>query len=360
MTVTSPAAEPMDLAAVQACVDDVLRGFLDAKAATAAAQGLPEDIPRALRDFLLAGGKRLRPLLCVIGWRAAGGRRNTTPVVRTAAALELFHAFCLIHDDIVDRSATRRGRPTVHRALASGHPAPDSADAAWWGTCGAILTGDMALAWSEELLHTANHPPARRAALHKVLQEMRDEVIYGQYLDLLAPLAPATDVNAALRVIRYKTAKYTFERPLHIGAVLAGAGPGLLDTLSSLALPLGEAFQLRDDLLGVFGDPSRTGKPVLDDLREGKRTALLALAAQRATPAQQALLAGLVGNPVLDEAGAARIRDVLQATGARTTVEGMIAARYEQALAVLEDTAIPPAVAVTLRRIAARTTERTS
>ncbi|QCX82373.1 (2E,6E)-farnesyl diphosphate synthase (plasmid) [Streptomyces sp. YIM 121038] len=360
MTAPSLAAPPADLSAVQDRVEAVLRHFLGQKIRTAVEGCLPDDVPRALHGFLHAGGKRLSPLLCVVGWQAAGGHGDSAPVARVAAGLELFHAFCLIHDDNMDNSATRRRRPAVHRALAHRHPAPDSEDAAWWGICGAILAGDMALAWSQELLDTTVSPPARRAALNQVLQTMRQEVTYGQHLDLLAPHKPATDLDTTLRVIRYKTAKYTVERPLHTGAVLAGADQGLLDALSRYALPLGEAFQLRDDVLGIYGTPKQTGKPVLDDLREGKHTVLLALAAQRATPTQRALLDRLVGQRALDEAGAARIRQVLEATGARSTVEAMIATRYQQALAALQNTPCPPVSITALRRIAALAVERTS
>ncbi|MFE0042665.1 polyprenyl synthetase family protein [Streptomyces albireticuli] len=226
--------------------------------------------------------------------------------------------------------------------------------------CGAILTGDAALAWCDELLGSAAFAPARRTALQRIICAMRDEVIHGQYLDLRAAHAPDADVETALQVIRYKTAKYTIERPLHAGAATVGAAPALLNTLSRFALPLGEAFQLRDDLLGVFGNPRTTGKPVLDDLREGKRTVLLALGAQRATGAQQALLNDLVGDPTLDHAGALRIREVLETTGARATVEAMIEKRYEQALDTLDDAALPPPAAVTLRHLAALAVKRTA
>lgn len=360
MNIASLTAQPLGLAAAQAQVDNLLRDFLDAKATTAKADGLPEDIAHALREFLDAGGKRLRPVLCVIGWHAAGGHGDTGPVVGTAAALEMFHAFCLIHDDIMDHSVSRRGRPTVHHALAARHPDRPGRghDTTWLGTSGAILVGDMALAWSDELLDAAALPSSRLAEVRRVIHAMREEVIHGQYLDLLAPLGAATDLNTALTVIRYKTAKYTIERPLHTGAVLAGAGRPLRAALSRFALPLGEAFQLRDDLLGVFGNPHQTGKPVLDDLREGKHTALLALAHQRATPAQQALLAQLVGDSALDEDGAARIRQVLEAAGARAAVESMITTRYGQALAALESVPITPPATMTLRRIAALAVER--
>ncbi|MEU9109903.1 polyprenyl synthetase family protein [Streptomyces xanthophaeus] len=357
---SAPAAAPaLDLGAIRAHVDTILAAFLDAKVRSAAEQGLPEDIPAALRGFLLAGGKRLRPVLCVVGWHAADGQGTDASVTRTAAALEMFHAFALIHDDIMDRSASRRGQPTVHRALAA-HYQHAGEDRAWLGVSAAILAGDMALAWSDELLHTAGHPHGRLAKLHKVLDAMREEVIYGQHLDLLAALGSVCDADTALKVIRYKTATYTFQRPLHAGAVLAGAGPTLLEGLSRFALPLGEAFQLRDDLLGVYGNPQHTGKPATDDLREGKHTLLLALASQRATPAQREILHQHVGNPHLDQDEAARIRDVLDATGARTTVEDMISARCRQALTALTHMPCPQPALDALRHIAELATERTS
>ncbi|MFD9427489.1 MULTISPECIES: polyprenyl synthetase family protein [unclassified Streptomyces] len=354
MTAPSLHVEPLDLAALRSRVDSVLHSFLETKTRGAADRSLPPDVPATLRDFLAAGGKRLRPLFCVLGWHAASGHGDDAAVIRTAAALEMFHAFCLIHDDIMDNSATRRGHPTVHRSIAlrCGH--------AQLGTSAAILIGDMALAWSDELLHTANHPPHRLADLRRVIDLMRQEVIYGQYLDLMTPLGPLNDHQAALKVIQFKTAKYTVERPLHCGATLADADPRLHTALSMYALPLGEAFQLRDDILGVYGRPDTTGKPVLDDLREGKHTVLIALAAQRADAAQRALLDSLVGNPDLDPDGAARIRTILDATGARATVEDVIATRYACALTALDATPYPPAAAAALRHIAAQAVERTS
>ncbi|MDK1475886.1 polyprenyl synthetase family protein [Streptomyces sp. 549] len=354
MTSTPVTTGPIDLDAVRAGVDAVLNGFLQHKSATAARGNLPGDVTRCLGEFLTAGGKRLRPLLCVVGWYAAGGHDDPERVLRAAASLELFHAFALIHDDIMDNSPTRRGRATVHRALAAGRGHATDPDR--WGAGAAILIGDMALAWSDELLHTTRPTPL---LLH-VVDSMREEIIYGQYLDLLAPDRPLTDVDAAFRVIRYKTAKYTIERPLHAGAALAGVGEAILEPMSRFAMPLGEAFQLRDDLLGVFGDPARTGKSVLDDLREGKHTVLLALAARNADPCQLALLRRLVGAPALDDDGAVDVRRVLEVTGARATVEGMIAARYQQALAAVDDLPCPSAAAGALRHIAALAVERAS
>ncbi|WDO11232.1 polyprenyl synthetase family protein (plasmid) [Streptomyces murinus] len=354
MTLPYLNSQTIDLAAVQSRVDTALQAFLGTKTRGAEERALPPDVPTALRDFLAAGGKRLRPLLCVLGWHAAGGSGDDAAVIRTAAALEMFHAFCLIHDDIMDNSTTRRGQPTVHRSLANRHGHDHL------GTSAAILIGDMALAWSDELLHCAGHPPHRLVALRRVIDAMRQEVIYGQYLDLMTPLGPITDKEAALQVIRFKTAKYTCERPLHCGATLADADPELRTALSRYALPLGEAFQLRDDILGVYGRPDTTGKPVLDDLREGKHTVLVALAAQRADTTQRRLLDTLLGAEDLDFDGAARIRAVLDATGARDTVEDMIATRHEQALAALDIAPCPPPAVAALRHIAAQVVERTA
>src|ERR1041384_706255 len=217
---------------------------------------MPTQFVQALADFLAAGGKRLRPLLCVTGWHAAVGERTPPPaVIRVAAALEMFHAFALIHDDVMDQSSLRRGHPTVHRALAGQRLAagdsPVSAER--FGVGGALLVGDLALTWSDELIHTAGLGPAQLTAILPVLNVMRTEIMYGQYLDLVATGSPTDDVERALTIARYKTSKYSIERPLHIGAVLAGAGHDLLGALTGYALPLGEAFQLRADLLGAFG-----------------------------------------------------------------------------------------------------------
>ncbi|MER7918704.1 MULTISPECIES: polyprenyl synthetase family protein [unclassified Streptomyces] len=351
----------VDLPALRQAVDAHLADYLDRKAGTAADHHMPPEIVDTLRRFVLAGGKRLRPLLCVCGWYAAGGVGDTTQVVRVAASLEMFHAFVLIHDDIMDQSLTRRGHPTVHQSFIRRlRPHRSRTAAVRLGTSSAILSGDLALAWSDELLHTAGLPADRLTALLPVVDTLRTEVMYGQYLDLLATgdLSGGTDVP--LKVIRYKTAKYTVERPLHIGATLAHADACALDQLSAYALPLGEAFQLRDDLLGVFGTPHTTGKSRLDDLREGKYTVLIALALQHADPAQRESLDLLLGNPALDEGGADRIRDILITTGARTQVESMIRTRHAQARHALLRSTLPTHATRALRQIADASVARTS
>lgn len=342
-------------------IDALLGDFVETKAAEAADRGLPVQPARILREFLLAGGKRIRPLLSVLGWQAAtGAAAPTEPALRVAAAVEMFHAFCLIHDDIIDNSATRRGRPTVHRTLSEHSGRFDAPRAEHLGVARALLVGDLALAWSDELIHGANLTDDRLTSVHALIDAMRTEVMYGQYLDVSATGAPGAGLEQALAIIRYKTAKYSVERPLHLGATLADAPAALMRQLSAYALPLGEAFQLRDDLLGVFGDPATTGKSRLEDLREGKPTVLLALALREASPHHAEILRRLVGDPRLTESEAARVRDILTATGARERVEEMIEIRYRQARQALQSLDIPVPVHTHLRRLARRAVRRSA
>jgi len=353
MTAQPLLAEPLDLAAVRTQVTSILDHFLTHKAKEAADLRMPAEVTETLRDFLLAGGKRLRPVLCVTGWHAAGECGDSAPVLRVAASLEMFHAFCLIHDDVMDNSDTRRGHPTVHRTLALRHAGGRSTTAAdHLGTGAAILIGDLALAWADELLHTSHLTPAQRTRVLPLIDVMRTEVMYGQYLDLTAAGTLTSDVDRALAVIRYKTAKYTIERPLHLGAALAGADAELLAALSDFALPLGDAFQLRDDILGVYGNPHHTGKTNLDDLREGKDTALIALALQHAPCAQADQLRLFLGNPNLTQDQAEVARRIITATGARSEIEAMITEQFEQALTCLQMIPVEPAAAEVLRHLA--------
>jgi geranylgeranyl diphosphate synthase type I len=337
-------------------VDVVLSDYLNRKTLDAAEHNLPSEIPQILGDFITKGGKRVRPVLCVIGWVAAGGHSDASPVIQAAAALEIFHAFALIHDDIMDASTTRRGRPTVHGALAIRHQGRPDLDR--FAAAVALLLGDLALVWSDELLHTIPIAPARLAAAMDTIDLMRTEVMYGQYLDLIATGTPTPDLDSALRIARYKTAKYTVERPLHLGAVLGGASDGVRESLSAFAIPLGEAFQLRDDLLGVFGKPDVTGKSDLDDLREGKHTALMSIALRGAGPTDRSRLLSLVGRPDLSADGVAQVRTILADTGAQAAVERMITSRRHQAMHALKDADIPATAVTALREIAHAATQR--
>lgn len=353
-----------DLGPLRRAVDRRLADFLDSKAAAASRGGaLPADVVEEVRGFLFAGGKRLRPLMCLLGWHAACGRdtRPPDPVLGVAASLEMFHAFALIHDDLMDGSRHRRGRETLQHLLAARHTrqqarqpmaaADRAARSQRAGEATAILIGDLALAWSDELLHTAGLTPVQWQAVRPLVDTMRTEVMTGQYLDITSTGKPSADVSQALTIARYKTATYTVERPLHLGGAMAGAEDAFMSHCTAVGLPLGEAFQLRDDLLGVFGDPALTGKSRLEDLRDGKATVLMALAARAASPSQLRVLEELVGNRALDETAAARVRDVLVATGAAADAEAMIADRLLRAHTAMDAAAFPDPVAGTLRRI---------
>jgi len=311
----------------------------------------------ALAD-LLAGGKRLRPAFCFWGFRGAGGA-DSEPVVVAAASLELFQACAIVHDDVMDGSDTRRGQPAVHRRFAALHRtegwlgSPDS-----FGTGAAVLLGDLCLSWSEEMLSSSGLPDVVLQRGRPVFAQMRTELMGGQYLDLLEQARGGGSVQRALRVARYKSAKYTIEKPLHLGAVLAGAGPEVLAGYSRFGLPLGEAFQLRDDVLGVFGDPSQTGKPTGDDLREGKRTVLVALALEAASPAQAAVIRRHLGDPHLSDQGVADLRQVLSETGAARQVERMVESLLAESLAGLRRAPVQEPARTVLEQLAVAATTR--
>lgn len=320
---------------VQKALDDVLaRQAATVEAVSPHASPLVEYVAD-----LLSGGKRLRPAFAYWGWRGAGGA-DCPEILMAATSLELFQAAALIHDDVMDDSDTRRGRPAVHRRFGQLHRGSGwHGDTERYGMAGAVLAGDLCLSWSDEVLTGSGLPPESITRGRVVFDRMRTELMAGQYLDMLEQATMGTTdddpVASALTVIRFKSAKYTIEHPLLMGGTLAGAPQGLLDAYSAYGLPLGEAFQLRDDLLGVFGDPSETGKPAGDDLREGKRTVLVALALERATPAQAAQVRRLLGDPGLGADGVATLREILLETGAADRVEAMITADVEAAHAAL-------------------------
>jgi len=279
---------------------------------------------------LLQGGKRLRAAFLYWGYRAGGGQ-DTAAIIRAATAMEFFQAAALLHDDVMDDSDTRRGMPAAHRRLADEHAAAGWAGSGdRFGIAGAILGGDLCLIWSDELFSTSGLPVAELTRARPVFDRMRTQLMGGQFLDVLESargwdeLTTDQRVARARTVIRYKSAKYSIEHPLLIGATAAGVSAQDHDALSAYGLDLGEAFQLRDDLLGVFGDPAHTGKPAGDDLREGKRTVLVALALDQASPSTVTLFDKLLGKPDLDEPGVDELRDAIAASGAPARVEQMI------------------------------------
>ncbi|MDQ6938243.1 MAG: polyprenyl synthetase family protein, partial [Actinomycetota bacterium] len=316
-------------------IDEALATFLDDRARTLEAAGPDlDDIVRSARELVFAGGKRIRPLFAYWGWRCvhADDAPGEAELITAAAGLELLHAAALVHDDLIDDSATRRGRPAAHAHFADRHRV-----AGWPGASGAfgaavaILLGDLLLSWSATMVDGAGLDPARGRRARAVFDAMAAEMMAGQYLDVLDQARGRHSVESALRVARFKSAKYTVERPVQFGAAAGGASTAVLDALAGYGVPVGEAFQLRDDVLGVFGDPQTTGKPAGDDLREGKRTVLVALAHAAADPAGRALLDARLGDRDLDDAGISALRELIAGTGALAEVEAMIADRQARA-----------------------------
>ena len=303
------------------------------------------DFAETARGFL-AGGKRFRALFCYWGWQSAVsevddfdplGPRDAPGalpgIVLAAAALEMFHAAALVHDDIMDNSDTRRGAPSAHRHFAQTHLQRDwSGDADLFGTSSALLLGDLLLGWSDELFDAGTGALASRdlaLAGRAEFNRMRMEVTAGQYLDILEEASwtahPETEaLSRAHRVIVYKSAKYSVEAPLVIGAALGGASSEQLAALREFGQPLGVAYQLRDDLLGVFGDPDVTGKPAGDDLREGKRTVIIAIARAKLPTHVRHVIDELLGDRDLDAVQIDMLRTAIRDSGAVDQVERII------------------------------------
>jgi geranylgeranyl diphosphate synthase, type I len=333
-----------------------LTAFLAEQATVLESMG-PELVPMQLMaSQLLCGGKRLRPAFCVWGYVAAAGRPDEIELrslLTAAASLDVLHGSALVHDDVMDASDLRRGRPAAHRQFEALHAnAGWLGDSEFFGKAGAIILGDLLVMWSAQMLQAAGLDQTVLGRALPIVEAMRTEVTCGQYLDIVAqahPLrqrAPAIDsvrpsielaLDDASRVVEYKAARYTVQRPAQIGAALGGGDDELYYALGAYGSPLGRAFQFRDDLLGVFGDPQLTGKPSGDDLREGKRTVLIAHAFAHAGAAGQKLLVQRLGDPGLTPEGIAELQRVIIESGAREAVEGMITEGYERAIRALQN-----------------------
>ena len=294
---------------VRARIDAELTAFLgDRRRALAEAHPVTGGLVDELVRVIEAGGKRLRPLFCFWGFRAGGGVDGVA-IVRAAASLELLHTFAIIHDDVMDRSALRRGQAATHIRMAAdgdGHA----------GISAAILAGDLALSLSDELFCEAGLPSERFLAGFRWYNRMRTEVVAGQYLDLVASKGPAPAEATVRRIARLKSGGYTVEKPLLIGAALAGSAPEIEAALSGFGATLGEAFQLRDDVLGAFGDPAETGKDADGDLREGKRTLLVSRALAACSRKERSFVEAHLGRPDLSPADADTIRQIMRTSGA--------------------------------------------
>lgn len=312
-------------------------------------------VATAMEEFVVDGGKRLRPLFAYLGYLGAGAEPRSE-ILSAVTALELVHVCALIHDDVMDGSDTRRNRAAIHRQFESLHQEQGySGDSPRFGIAAAILLGDLALVWSDKALRDSGISEAELARSMPIFNEMRDELMAGQYLDVLEGAIASSSIERSLKVARFKSGKYSIERPLHFGGALAGASSELLTSYSRFGLPLGEAFQLRDDILGVFGDPQITGKPAGDDLREGKRTVLIAMAFEKADQDQsKALSEGLGASDVDVDA----LRSIIVDTGALARCEEMIDSLRSEALASLHSSAITPSIRATLEEMALVATER--
>jgi geranylgeranyl diphosphate synthase type I len=304
----------------------------------------------------VAGGKRLRAAFCYWGWRAAG-QPDSDALVRAAAAMELVHAAAVVHDDLIDESPVRHGVPSTHialRAAFGGRASPGAGARAL-----ALLVGDLLMSWAGQLFTSCGLPAAYLARARVLWAVMARELIAGECLEILRTGA-RPDTGSSLQVVRYKTAKYTVEHPLHIGGALAGAPRPLMEAFTAYGLPLGEAFQLRDDLLGLFGDPERTGKSNLDDICGNRPTALLAVTWSAATAAERRDLRGLLGRRGLGGDGLLRVREIMRRTQAPARIEEMITQRVQAATTALVHADLPACAARALSQLMTSATARQS
>ncbi|WP_422746453.1 bifunctional (2E,6E)-farnesyl/geranyl diphosphate synthase [Mycobacterium sp. WMMD1722] len=338
------AAAPSAVELIRA-VTDQLREYLSIRRRDAAYIGTDyAELTAALEEFVLRGGKRLRPAFAYWGWRAVTDRQTADPsTLRLFGALELLHACALIHDDVIDASATRRGLPTVHRIFTDRHRERNwHGSAEQFGLSAAILAGDLSLVWADDIVATADLPVDAHRRVQRVWADIRTEVLGGQFLDIVAESSGADSVASAMTVNTFKTASYTVSRPLQLGAAAAADRPDVQQIFHELGTDLGVAFQLRDDVLGVFGDPAVTGKPSGDDLRSGKRTVLLYEAvelADKTDPHAAELLRTSIGTNLSD----AQVREVcsaIESVGALAAVEGRIELLFRRSLDLLDSAPI--------------------
>ena len=315
-------------------------------------------VAEAMTRFIVDGGKRFRPIFAYLGYLGSGGNENES-IVRACASLELVHVCALMHDDVMDGSDTRRNSPAIHRYFESLHR--DSSyhgNSEKFGVAAAILLGDLALVWADRLLIESGITDQQLISSMPLFTEMREELMAGQYLDVLEGALATSNVERSLKIARYKSGKYSIERPLHFGAALADASAPTLATYSEYGLPLGEAFQLRDDILGVFGDPTVTGKPAGDDLREGKRTVLMAMAFEGAKPEQKQTLARLLGNPTLSTEQIVSLQEIIRASGAVERCESLITELRDRSILALRNSSIDSRIAPMLEEMAHTATTR--
>ena len=347
-----------DLSQLRAEIDKTLASFTVARSAALVDIGPElEPVAKAMSDFITQGGKRFRPIFAYLGYLGSGAEPREE-ILRACTSLELVHVCALIHDDVMDGSDTRRNKPAIHKAFQQIHQ--DSSykgSSERFGSSSAILMGDLALVWADRLLVESGISGDEFLQVQSVFGDMRDELMAGQYLDVLEGALATTSIERSLKVARYKSGKYSIERPLHFGAALAG-NKELMSAYSSFGLPLGEAFQLRDDLLGVFGDPEVTGKPAGDDLREGKRTVLIALTMEAANKEERDLLSASLGDEGLDKTQILKLQEIISSSGAVAQVEKLITELRDRAISALRDSQVEASILSVLEKMATIATQR--
>lgn len=350
---------PTNSVSVVGPVDAALSRFLDERGHAVLALGSElEPVVAEARAFVLSGGKRLRPTFAYWGWRSADPETTddrAAAMITAAASLELLHACALVHDDLMDASETRRGRPSVHETFAALHRRSGwPGDPVVFGSSAAILLGDLLLSWSDAMFASAGLD--RAAGLE--YESIRETVTAGQYLDMLVQARGRFSAEDAVRVAAAKTTKYTVLGPLLLGATAGGAEPAVRAALETYGHAVGEAFQLRDDILGVFGDPDETGKPAGDDLREGKHTLLVAWAVEGSDAGPAELVRARLGDRDMDDATVTDLRAAITDSGALDRVEQRIADRTDEARAVVRSAPMPSAAIAALDALALAAAQR--
>ena len=347
-----------ELTELRASIDSILHEFTKARSRALTDIGSElQPVASAMSDFITDGGKRFRPIFAYLGYLGTGASPRHE-VKRACTALELVHVCALIHDDVMDGSDTRRNKPAIHKLFQSLHDDQSyKGDSERFGLASAILLGDLALVWADRLLVESGISREEFISAQDVFSDMRDELMAGQYLDVLEGALATTSVERSLKVARFKSGKYSIERPLHFGAALAGK-PEFNESYSRFGLPLGEAFQLRDDVLGVFGDPKVTGKPAGDDIREGKRTVLIAVTMENADQSQRNTMTEALGNSLLAESDVAQVQEIIIKTGALDEVEKLITILTRESISALRQSSIDEKIRAVLEEMSVIATQR--
>lgn len=354
-------------------VHEHLNTFIAQRSADLVSIAAPLSRLGELATTFTAGGKRIRPAFVYWSHVAAAGQPDEATheaLLRAGASMDLLHVSALMHDDVMDGSDTRRGVPAAHRQLEAEHRAASGRGSAeGFGRAGAILLGDLLLVWSAELFGRSGVSDEALKRAQPLVDAVRHEVTAGQFLDVLAQARLGADpsvasdlaqeVALAERVVEFKTSRYTVARPCQIGAALGGGSDELVRGLGEFGSPLGHAFQYRDDVLGVFGDEDVTGKPAGDDLREGKRTVLVAHALAQASPGEASELDAMLGDASLTTTDIERARAIIEGSGAREATEREIEASSAKALAALAATPMTDDGRVALTALAEAAVRRT-